>query len=373
MKVPFLDLASVHQAYRTRMLDGFDRFLTAGRYILGPELAAFESEFAAYCQVPHSIGVANGLDALRLALQALDIGPGDEVIVPAHTFIATWLAVSAVGATIVPVDIDPATGNIAANRIEAALSPRSKAILPVHLHGILADMQHILTIAQRHGLAVIEDAAQAHGASLAGRNAGSFGVAAGFSFYPGKNLGALGDGGAITCQDPELAARLKLLRNYGSSQKYHHEDLGLNSRLDELQAALLRIKLTDLDSVNEMRRAQASRYHEMLRETGDLRLLTPAPEQKPAWHLYVIRTVERDKLQAWLHERDIETLIHYPTPPHKQAAYRQMKPLSFPEAEYFSATCLSLPIGPHLTNEMQEHVIASIRAYFSGNRSSSAQ
>lgn len=363
-RVPFLDLAAIHHRNADRYEKAFERFLTAGHYILGPELEAFEQEFAAYCGAHAAIGVANGLDALRLSLQALDIGPGDEVIVPAHTFIATWLAVSAVGATPVPVDVDQNTGNLDPMLIETVLSPRTRAIIPVHLHGILADMPAIGAIADAAGIAVVEDAAQAHGASMSGRQAGSFGIAAGFSFYPGKNLGALGDGGAITCRSLELATRLKRLRNYGSSRKYHHEEAGLNSRLDELQAAILRIRLADLEADNARRRQQAARYHDALRGISDLRLLTPLPDQIPVWHLYVLRTASRDALRARLDERGIDTLIHYPVPPHRQPAYSQYGSLRFPIAENFAASCLSLPIGPHLDESGQERVIDAILNFY---------
>lgn len=364
MKIPFLDLAAIHQPYAAQFNDAFARFIANGRYILGPELVAFEDEFAAFCGAPHALGVANGLDALRLALMALDVGTGDEVIVPAHTFIATWLAVSAVGATPVAVDVDVKTGNLDPALLEVAITPHTRAIMPVHLHGILAAMPEIMAVAQRHNLAVIEDAAQAHGASLDGKRAGLFGDIAGFSFYPGKNLGALGDGGAVITTRPQIAERISKLRNYGSSVKYRHEEQGLNSRLDELQAALLRIKLTDLEEGNKLRRSQAARYHEGLAGIGDLQLLQPGCGHEPVWHLYVIRTARRTALRDWLAEQGVETLIHYPEPPHRQAAYAAYHHQSFPVAEAFAQTCISLPIGPHLSLQQIDEVIELIQRFF---------
>ncbi|MEN3111624.1 DegT/DnrJ/EryC1/StrS family aminotransferase [Uliginosibacterium paludis] len=372
MKVPFLDLAAIHRPCHDSFRAAFESFLENGHYILGEELAGFEREFARYCNCAEACGVANGLDALRLSLLALDVGPGDEVIVPAHTFIATWLAVSSVGADLVPADIDPKTGSIAPDRIAEVLSPRTRAIIPVHLYGLMANMPRIAQLSAGRDIAIIEDAAQAHGARLFGQRAGSFGATGCFSFYPGKNLGALGDGGAVTCQDEKIAKRIQRLRNYGSSQKYVHEEIGINSRLDELQAAFLRIKLKDLDVMNALRVRQAAYYHEALNGLGDLRLLTPSNDQEPVWHLYVIRTSARDALQHWLRNREIDTLIHYPNPPHLQAAYAQWRNRHYPEAETFSRTCLSLPLGPHLSEAMQQHVIDSIRDFFA-NHSASGQ
>lgn len=363
-RVPFLDLAGIHQPNASRFTQAFERFLVAGHYILGPELEAFESEFGAFCGSPHVVGVANGLDALRLALQVLNIGAGDEVIVPAHTFIATWLAVSAVGAAPVPVDITTDTGNINPALIENAITPQTRAIIPVHLHGIVAPMHEIQAIATRHKLAVIEDAAQAHGARLQGRPAGSFGVMAGFSFYPGKNLGALGDGGAITCADEHLTRRLLRLRNYGSSRKYHHDECGVNSRLDELQAAILRIRLTSLEHDNALRRRQAARYHTAFADITSLQRLTPGIEHEPVWHLYVVRCQDRDGLRASLDQAGIDTQVHYPVPPHRQPAYASYASLNFPEAEAFAGSCLSLPIGPHLDDAALDRVIKAVRHHF---------
>jgi len=363
MQVPFLDLAGFHRQYASRFEAAFARFVAGGHYMLAEELVAFEQEFSVFCGGGHCVGVANGLDALRLGLMALDIGAGDEVIVPAHTFIATWLAVSAEGATPVAVDVCPHTGNLDPALIEAALTPRTRAIMPVHLHGILADMPAILSIAQKHGLAVIEDAAQAHGASWHGVRAGLFGDVAGFSFYPGKNLGALGDGGAVVTQRPDLVERIVRLRNYGASVKYHHEEKGLNSRLDELQAALLRIKLADLEAINAQRRQQAQRYHAGLGDVPGLRLLHPQSGQSPAWHLYVVRTPQRAALQDWLRQQGIETGIHYPVPPHRQPAYAEYADQHYSVAESFSAECLSLPIGPHLSEAQLDHVIRQVRSF----------
>jgi dTDP-3-amino-3,4,6-trideoxy-alpha-D-glucose transaminase len=363
MQVPFLDLADFHRRYATRFEQAFTRFVQSGHYMLGPELAAFENEFAGFCGGGTALGVANGLDALRLALMALDIGPGDKVIVPAHTFIATWLAVSAVGAMPVAVDVCPQTGNMDPELLEKAIDSQVRAIMPVHLHGILADMPAIMAIARKYGLSVIEDAAQAHGACMNGVCAGLFGDAAGFSFYPGKNLGALGDGGAVLTRHSGLARKIASLRNYGSVVKYEHEEKGLNSRLDELQAALLRIKLPDLAAINTQRRAQAARYHAGLADIKGLDLLHPPKGQEPVWHLYVIRSEARTALQARLKEKGIETGVHYPVPPYRQAAYAEFSSPGFPVAEQFSARCLSLPIGPHLSFEQVDFVIEQIRIF----------
>ena len=295
--IPFLDLRAAYIELKVQINEAIAGVLESGWYILGPEVEAFESEWAAYCEAKHAVGLANGLDALTLALRALDIGPGDEVIVPSNTYIATWLAVSGVGATPVPVEPDVATHNIDPARIEAAITSRTRALLPVHLYGQPADMDPILDIARRHGLRVIEDAAQAHGARYKGKRIGAHGDIVCWSFYPGKNLGALGDAGAITTNDAALAERVALLRNYGSRQKYVNEEAGVNSRLDPIQAAVLRVKLAVLDEWTERRRAVATAYTKGLAESG--LILPHVPDwADPAWHLYVVRTSDRDALQG---------------------------------------------------------------------------
>lgn len=349
MKIPFLDLRAAYLELKPQIDAAVARVLDSGWYILGPEVEAFEAEWAAHCGAKHGVGLANGLDALTLALRALDIGPGDQVIVPSNTYIATWLAVSGVGAIPVPVEPDPATHNIDPARIEAAITPHTRAILPVHLYGQPADMDPILEIARRHGLRVIEDAAQAHGARYKGRRIGAHGDIVCWSFYPGKNLGALGDAGAVTTDDAALAERVALLRNYGSRQKYVNEEPGVNSRLDPVQAAVLRVKLEALDDWTARRRAVAGVYAQGLADTG--LILPHVPDwAEPAWHLYVVRSPDRDGLQARLGQAGVGTLIHYPIPPHMQAAYAGMgiAPEALPLARQLADEVLSLPIGPHL-------------------------
>jgi dTDP-4-amino-4,6-dideoxygalactose transaminase len=338
--------------------------MDSGWYILGPELEAFEDEFARYCEVKHCVGVANGLDALHLILRAMGIGPGDEVIVPSNTYIATWLAVSYAGATPVPVEPDEGTYDIDPARIEAAVSERTRAILPVHLYGQTADMDPINEIAARHGLKVLEDAAQAHGARYKGRRAGSLGHAAGWSFYPGKNLGAFGDAGAVTTDDAELADRVRVLRNYGSRVKYLNEVKGFNSRLDPLQAAFLRVKLGHLDEWNARRRTVAARYLEALAGVPDLTLPRVPAWAEPIWHQFVVRHPRREALQGTLTAQGVGTMIHYPIPPHLSAAYAELKmaPGAYPIAEALANTVLSLPIGPHVDPEQCGRVISCVRA-----------
>ena len=361
-KVPFLDLKATQQELSSELEQGFDRVLNSGWYILGPEVDAFEAEFAAYCEANYCVGVANGLDALHLALLALDVKPGDEVIVPSNTYIATWLAVSQCGAIPVPVEPDPQTYNIDPAKIEAAITPRTKVILPVHLYGQPADMDPILAIAKKHNLRVLEDGAQAHGARYKGKRLGGHGDVVAWSFYPGKNLGAYGDGGAITTNDPVIAERINVLRNYGSRVKYVNEVRGFNSRLDPLQAAALRVKLNALSEWNARRTAIANRYHNELVNTG---LLLPfVPEwAEPAWHLYVIQHPQRDTLQKQLSEAGIGSLIHYPIPPHLQAAYSELGfgKGDFPLAENIHQNILSLPIGPQLSKTHIKKTIAAIK------------
>lgn len=347
MSVPFLDLRAAYQELKSEIDVAVGRVLDSGWYILGPEVEAFEQEFAAYVDATQAIGVADGLDALQLVLKAMDVGPGDEVIVPTNTYIATWLAVSQCGATVVPVEPLDATFNIDPEAVEAAITPRTKVILPVHLYGQPADLDPLLRIARTHGLRLLEDAAQAHGARYKGRRIGGHGDAVAWSFYPGKNLGALGDGGAVTTNDPELADRIRVLRNYGSRTKYVNEVKGVNSRLDPLQAAVLRVKLKHLDCWNERRRDLAAEYQRLLAGSG-LRLPESPAFAESVWHLYVVRTPVRDALQQALQERGVSTLIHYPIPPHRQRAYREGPAGSYPLAEAMAQQVLSLPIGPQL-------------------------
>jgi dTDP-4-amino-4,6-dideoxygalactose transaminase len=360
VKVPFLDFVGPYDELKAELDEAYFRFMRSAWYILGKEVEAFEQEFASYCGVKHCIGVGNGLEALHLILRAYGIGAGDEVIVPSNTYIASWLAVSYAEAIPVPVEPDPRTCNLDPARIEAAITPKTKAIMPVHLYGQPADMDPILAVARRHGLKVIEDNAQAHGARYKGRRTGSLADAAGNSFYPGKNLGALGDAGAVTTDDAQLADRIRTLRNYGSKKKYYNECKGYNSRLDELQAAFLRVKLSKLDEWNDRRRVVANRYQASL--PGDDGLILPyAPEwAEPVWHLYVVRHQERDAFQQQLTSRGIGTLIHYPVPPHLSGAYADGKWTkgAFPIAEELARTVLSLPIGPHLPKSQAEIVIS---------------
>jgi len=363
MSIPFLDLGAAYREVQAEIETAVLASLRSGWYIGGEEVDAFEREFAAYTQTDHCVSVANGLDALHLALRALDIGPGDEVIVPSNTFIATWLAVTQCGAIPVPVEPSPETYNLDPTRIEAALTSRTKAILPVHLYGQPADLDPILAIARRHGLKVLEDAAQAHGARYKGRRIGGHSDAVAWSFYPGKNLGALGDAGAVTTNDPAVADRMRALRNYGSRAKYVHEAQGFNSRLDPVQAAALRVKLRVLDDWNARRAIISTRYTAALAGCGLILPAVPAWAE-PAWHLYVIRHPRRDALQEALRVAGVTTLIHYPIPPHLQAAYGEagFVPGQFPLAETMAAEQLSLPIGPQLDERAVEQVIAAVRS-----------
>jgi dTDP-4-amino-4,6-dideoxygalactose transaminase len=364
MKIPFLEVKPTYTELRAELDAAYHRVMDSGWYLLGNELTAFEAEFAAYCQAKHCVAVGNGLDALHLILRAYDIGPGAEVIVPTNTFIATWLAVSYAGATPVPVEPDPRTFNLDPGRIEAAITLATRAIMPVHLYGQPADMDPINAIAQRHGLKVIEDNAQAQGATYKGRRTGALGDAAGTSFYPGKNLGAFSDAGAVTTNDAQLADRVRTLRNYGSKKKYYYDEQGFNSRLDELQAAFLRVKLSRLDEWNERRRKIAGQYLFQLSALSSQLVLPNVPEwADPVWHLFVIRHSQRDALQKKLTEGGIGTLIHYPVPAHLTAAYSDLKQPegTYPVVEALSQTVLSLPIGPHLRTAEIQAVVAALR------------
>lgn len=365
MTIPFLDLKSINLREQADFHTALDRVLDSGWLVLGKEVAGFEAAFAAYCGSARSVGVGNGLEALHLVLRAWGIGAGDEVIVPSNTYIATWLAVSYTGATLVPVEPNEATFNIDAAAIEAAITPRTKAIVAVHLYGQPADMDAINAVSARHGIKVLEDGAQAHGATWNGRRVGALGDAAGFSFYPGKNLGALGDAGAINTDNLELVHHLEMLRNYGSQRKYENEVIGFNSRLDELQAAFLLVKLARLDADNARRRAIAARYSDGLANLDVLSLPAVPPAAAPVWHLYVVRTKSRDQLQAYLKAQGIETLIHYPTAPHMQKAYAELGFArgSFPLAEAIHDEVLSLPIGPTMSDDEVDRVIETVSRF----------
>ncbi|WGT51487.1 DegT/DnrJ/EryC1/StrS family aminotransferase [Thioclava nitratireducens] len=362
MIIPFLDLGAAYRELKPEIDAAVMRVLESGWYILGPEVEAFEAEWAEYCGASHAVGLGNGLDALILALRALDVGPGDEVIVPSNTYIATWLAVSAVGATPVPVEPDPTTYNIDPTQVAAAITDRTKVLLPVHLYGQPADLDPILKLAREKGIAVVEDAAQAHGARYKGQPIGAHGDVVCWSFYPGKNLGALGDGGAITTNRADIADRIRVLRNYGSREKYVNEVKGVNSRLDPVQAAVLRVKIPHLDTWTKRRRDIAAAYTEGLAGSG--LILPHVPDwAEPAWHLYIVRSAERDALQARLKEAGIGTLIHYPIPPHMQEAYAEMgsAPEAFPLAKCLADEVLSLPMGPQLGHEDAARTIKAIR------------
>jgi dTDP-4-amino-4,6-dideoxygalactose transaminase len=360
--IPFFDLKAPHLELKEELDAAVRRVLDSGWYILGEEVAAFEADFAEYCGAAHCVGVANGLDALRLALDALGVGPGDEVIVPSNTYIATWLAVSQCGAIPVPVEPHERSYNLDPARIAAAITDRTKVILPVHLYGQPADMDAIVAVAREHGLRVLEDCAQAHGARYRGDRLGVHGDVAAWSFYPTKNLGAIGDAGGITTNDETIARRIRLLRNYGSRTKYVNEIQGFNSRLDPIHAAVLRVKLKWLEGWNDRRRAIATRYSESLMGAGVVLPFVP-DGMEPAWHVYVIRHPRRDELQEKLKDAGIETLIHYPIPPFCQQAY---PPGSFAPGEYrlaerMAKEVLSLPIGPHMSIGDVETVAAKVR------------
>lgn len=360
--ISFLDLKLPYQLLKEEIDEAVSRVLSSGWYIGGTECEAFEKEFADYCGAAHAVGVANGLDALHLALRALGVEPGDEVIVPSNTYIATWLAVSQCGAIPVPVEPDPGTCNIDPARIDAAITEMTKVILPVHLYGQPADLDPILILARNRGLKVLEDAAQAHGARYKGCRIGAHGDAVAWSFYPGKNLGAMGDAGAVTTNNPEIADRVSVLRNYGSRVKYINEVKGFNSRLDPLQAAILRVKLAHLDDWNAQRASVAAIYD---REFKNIDLQTPqvAPWAEPVWHLYTVQHDSRDAFRMRLENEGVQTLIHYPIPPHLQAAYGDLGygQGSFPIAECIHQRTLSLPIGPFMPMKAVEAIVKAVR------------
>jgi dTDP-4-amino-4,6-dideoxygalactose transaminase len=365
MRVPFLDLKAPYAELRDELDAAYRRVMESGWFIMGDELRAFETEFAAYCGAKHCVGVGNGLEALHLILRGLGVGPGDEVIVPSNTYIATWLAVSYAGAKPVPVEPDPDTHNLDPERVHDAITPRTKAMIPVHLYGQCADMDPLRGLAASYGVKVIEDAAQAHGAEYKGRRAGSLGDAAAFSFYPGKNLGALGDAGAVVTNDDVLADAVRVLRNYGSREKYYNETKGYNSRLDELQAALLRVKMSKLDEWNERRKHVAERYLRELEGAGGVRLPRVPAWADPVWHLFVVQHPDRTRLQSHLTAAGVGTLIHYPKPPHLQEAYAELgySRGAFPIAEQMADEVLSIPIGPHMSDADVDYVISQVASF----------
>lgn len=371
--IPFLDLKTINAQYRNELIEACTRVIDSGWYLVGNELAQFERDFAAYCGTKHALGVANGLDALILTLRAWkELGKlkdGDEVIVPSNTYIASILAISANNLTPVLVEPDEHSYNLSPTNTKAAITSKTKAIVAVHLYGQLANMPAIMDIANEHGLLVLEDSAQAHGAQINGKKAGNWGHASGFSFYPGKNLGALGDAGAITTNDDELAETLKALRNYGSHEKYKNLFKGTNSRLDEIQAAMLSVKLKHLDKETLRRREIAAAY---MSGITNPKVRLPEVEHKAAtveqayshvWHLFVIRTQYREALQQHLNEQGVQTLIHYPIAPHKQQAYKEWNDQSYPLTEAMHEEVLSLPISPVMTDEQVQAVISAINSF----------
>jgi dTDP-4-amino-4,6-dideoxygalactose transaminase len=362
VNVPILDLAPAYRELKGEIDEAVLRVTASGWYVGGPEVATFEEAFASYCGARHCIGVGNGLDALHLALLAMDVGPGDEVVVSSNSYIATLLAVSMTGAKPILVEPDSLTYNLDPQLVEAALTPKTKVILPTHLYGQPADLDPILAIARRYGLKVLEDAAQAHGARYKERRVGAHGDAVAWSFYPSKNLGAMGDAGALTTDDPEVARRVRILSNYGSSRRYINEVKGVNSRLDPLQAAVLSVKLRHLDRWNDIRQRLAASYIDKLADTG-LRLPHVPKWAGPAWHLFVVAVERRDDLAATLAKRGIQTVIHYPVPPHRQEAYADLNLAegSYPIAERLARDVLSLPIGPHLEDAQVDYVIDTLR------------
>jgi dTDP-4-amino-4,6-dideoxygalactose transaminase len=364
IRVPFVDLAAQNERLGDKMSTTIAEAVRRGDYILGRDVTLFEEEFAAYCEARYAVGVDTGTSALELLLRAYGIGPGDEVITAANTFIATALAISYAGATPVLVDVDPVTYTLRAEDVECRITARTKAVIPIHLYGQPADMDPILAVARKHQLVVIEDACQAHGARYKGRRVGTLGDAAAFSFYPAKNLGAYGDGGAVTTNDPAIAESVKMLRNYGQREKYSHLVVGFNRRLDTLQASVLRVKLPHLDEWNALRRMHAERYSHQLQGSS---IVTPtvARGSESVWHLYVTRTTDRAAMTSYLAERGIHTGIHYPIPVHLQPAYAQLgyRRGDFPVSEAYAEQVLSLPMYPELTTSMIDHVAQAVRAF----------
>lgn len=368
VRVPFLDLARIHAPLYDVLAGEFEALMRSSAFVNGEPVRAFEAEFAAYCGASAAVGVASGLDALRLALAALDIGVGDEVIVPSMTFVATWEAVSQVGAVPVPVDITESDYNVDVGALAAAISHRTAAIIPVHLYGQMADMEGLVAVSAHAGIPLIEDAAQAHGAMRDGRRAGGSGHAAAFSFYPGKNLGAFGDAGALTTNDERVVARVRALREHGQSRKYHHDEVGWTSRLDTIQAAVLSRKLARLDGWNEERRAIAALYLDALAEVGDLGLPNVPDRSSPVWHLFVIRTADPTGLADHLAGLGVGSGRHYPQPPHLSGAYSSAgyREGEFPVAEALGRECLSLPIFPAMTELEVLRVTEAVQSWFAG-------
>jgi dTDP-4-amino-4,6-dideoxygalactose transaminase len=366
MNVPFVDLRAQYISIRSEVLANIDDVLEKCNFILGEEVQSFEREFAEFCGTRFGIGVGSGTDAIHLALRAAGIGPDDEVLIPAHTFIATGLGVTYSGARPVPVDVDPATFLMDVAKIEGAITPRTRAIIPVHLYGRMMEMDPLIEVATKHRLLVIEDAAQAHGAEIKGRKAGSVGIAGCFSFYPGKNLGAYGDAGLVATSDVNLKTKLEALRNYGSPQKYHHPIIGYNSRLDTLQAAILRVKLPHLTGFNAARYGAAEKYFRALQGIGDLILPEIPLRGSHIFHLYVVRTRQRDALVEYLHSKGVSALVHYPKPIHMHGAYQHLgyRAGAFPVAERLSNEVISLPMFPEITDEQIAFVADNIRTFF---------
>ncbi|MBG0521700.1 DegT/DnrJ/EryC1/StrS family aminotransferase [Enterobacter cloacae] len=365
-KVDFLDLKNINLKYEGELVEAFTRVLHSGWYIMGKELSDFESKFAQYCGVKHCVGVANGLDALILVIRAWKemgkLNDGDEIIVPANTYIASVLAITENNLKPVFVEPDSKTYNLDPLKIEKAITDKTKAILPVHLYGQICNMPEIKKISDKYNLLILEDSAQSHGAEIAGVKAGAWGDASGFSFYPGKNLGAIGDAGAITTNDTELDKVLRAIRNYGSHKKYHNITCGVNSRLDELQAAFLKVKLDHLDSDTQLRRNVANRY---LKEIKNFKIHLPQVdnEENHVWHLFVIQNEQREILQEYLAAKGIQTLIHYPIPPHKQEAYKEYNDIALPLTEVIHEQVISLPISPVMTSEQISYVIDALNAF----------
>ncbi|MEP7106917.1 MAG: DegT/DnrJ/EryC1/StrS family aminotransferase [Ferruginibacter sp.] len=366
MVIPFLSFDYMHKPIKAEIMQAFEEFYDGNWFVLGSRIKNFEQEYALFNKVQNAVGISNGLDALHIALKTLNIGAGDEVIVPSNTYIASWLAVSYVGAVPVPVEPDIYTYNIDVSKIEAAITNNTKAIMPVHLYGQACEMEEVMAIAEKHNLFVVEDNAQSQGACYKEKLTGSWGNINGTSFYPGKNLGALGDAGAITTNDPELARRASVLRNYGSEKKYYNEEIGYNMRLDECQAGFLSVKLKCLAGWTQERQQIASWYHEALKDVNDLILPGVAENASHVYHLYVVRTNRRDTLRAYLTEQGIGTMIHYPIPPHLQEAYGYLgySTGDFPLAEKIANTCLSLPMWPGIKQEQVEQVACSVKAFY---------
>lgn len=366
MTIPYLSLEPQNECIKKDILLSFEAFFDSHWYVLGNQVTQFEHEYAAFSQTKYAVGVSNGLDALHLSLKALGVGPGDEVIVPSNTYIASALAVSYVGATPVFVEPDMQTYNLDPAKIEEAITSRTKAIMPVHLYGQACEMDRIMQIAVKHNLSVVEDNAQSQGATFNGKITGSFGHVNGTSFYPGKNLGALGDAGAVTTDDETIAHRVRRLRNYGSDKKYYNEEIGHNMRLDEVQAGFLSIKLKYLDEWTKQRQEIARQYDELLQEMGDLVLPVTTQGATHVYHIYMIRTKRRDALQEFLQHNGVGSLIHYPVPPHLQRAYQHLgfRKGSFPIAEEIASTCLSLPLWPGLTRDQVCYVAEQIKRFY---------